>query len=585
MSELAGDMAKDSEQYISNNNTQKLFELAEKAIKPKDITVVHITNEQGSILALAEKNITGPAAQVTAQVGTAPGKVIGKVMITYSLTDLNQHVNSLKITALFLILILLVLSAALVFYLVHSSVASPIKKLISTGLKALPSEAEGKLKLKDKDELSALADILNEMSENLKVFDRQITEYKTIMEQKVDEKTKELKEATEGLQQSSKMAAMGSLSGGIAHDFNNILFAILGNAELVKMELTPGSDRYKIIENIESLAQKGSQLTQKLLSFARRGKIKTAPVSLNKVVREVVDLLERTVEKMIHIEVKLESSLPFIEADASQLYQVILNICLNAKEAMIPKDGGRLYIETGTREFSEAELRGNPDAKAGRYVFCSISDDGIGMDKTQVSRIFEPFYTTKKSGKGIGLGLAVTYGIVKEHKGIITVFSEQGKGSRFDVYLPTSKTVTMPAQSIKTEAEIRKVQGTILVIDDEPEVREMVKRVLERFGYQVLTASDGQKGLEAYEQNKDKISLVILDLIMPGWSGLETLKRLKALYPKVKVLVSTGYSGSEQNQEILNAGSAGFIYKPYSIKQLLGEVSRIIALDIQSVNP
>jgi PAS domain S-box-containing protein len=403
--------------------------------------------------------------------------------------------------------------------------------------------------------------------------DRDITERK---------KAEEEKEKLQGqLLQSSKMTAIGTMSGGIAHDFNNILLVIIGNAQLLKMSLQPGSKSYNLVETIETAAHRSAELTQKLLSFSRRTKMVFQTVDLNAVVCEVSALLKRTVEKMISIEPALAPDLLPVMADPTQIYQLILNICINAKEAMMPIGRGRLAIETHNQAISEEEAINYPEGRQGAFAVLTISDTGIGMEEETVKRIFEPFFTTKEVGKSFGLGLAVSYGIIKEHGGFIDVRSEKGKGSCFNIYLPALASGGHVEKEMISKAKqtIQEGHGTILLVDDEQMVRDIGKSILEQFGYQVVAAQDGEAAAAIYKNRKDLIDMVILDLIMPGWGGKETLKALREIDPEVKVLIASGYSSEGTADEVIRMGVNGFIQKPYLIEEILDAVKRILRSD------
>lgn len=383
------------------------------------------------------------------------------------------------------------------------------------------------------------------------------------------------------LLRSEKMAAIGQLAGGIAHDFNNILFIIQGNTELLKFKFSSQQEEYRVLESIERSSRRGAELTKELLSFARRTPAMKKLVNLNSIIKEVSELLKRTIEKMIVIDLHLNPDLWMVEADSSQMYQVILNICINAKEAIMPNTTGKLIIETQAKEFHADDIQNYPDAHAGKYIVVMISDTGKGMDQETMKRVFEPFFTTKEVGKGVGLGLAVAYGIIKEHKGFINVYSEKGKGSCFKIYLPAIE--SEQKAEIKQESKDKEIlvtgKETIMVVDDEPTVRELAKSILERFGYQVIQAQNGNEALQQYQSQKEKIDMVILDLIMPGLSGVETLKELRKTNPAVKVLIASGYSSNGTTKDVVNIGISGFITKPFTIKELLQEVQNILHTD------
>lgn len=376
--------------------------------------------------------------------------------------------------------------------------------------------------------------------------------------------------------QSSKMAAIGTLSGGIAHDFNNILAAIAGNAQLIKLDASRESEPYKLSSIIERSAQRGAELTQKLLALSSRAKIVTSPAKLNDIIHELNGLLKRTIEKIITIETYLTPDLWYTKIDNTQIYQVFLNICINAKEAMIPLGGGKLIIETGNKVIFAEDQLNYPNAQPGKYVMVSISDTGIGMDKETVNRIFEPFFTTKDKSQGHGLGLAMAFGIVKGHNGFIKIYSEKGKGTCFKIYLPALDEKKIEDSRQETTIIVPTGQGVILLIDDEVSIRELGKSILERFGYKVILAQDGKEGVELYQARKDEIKLVMLDLVMPNWDGKKTLMELKKINPAVKVLIASGYSANGTLQELTDIGINGFIQKPFTIKELLNEVNKLL---------
>ena len=294
------------------------------------------------------------------------------------------------------------------------------------------------------------------------------------------------------------------------------------------------------------------------------------PLSLNDVAREVIGLLERTIDKAIAIEPYLADDLDTVEGDASQLHQVLLNLCLNARDAM--PQGGRLIIETKNMTLSEARTRTELDLKAGQYVLLSVTDTGIGMDAAIQQHLFEPFFTTKEEGRG--LGLATVYGIVRGHGGAIHVYSEPGQGSTFKVYLPVA---SRPAEdTAPKEAEVVGGTETVLVVDDEESVRKLLRRILEEGGYSVLLATDGVKAVELYTRLSAEIDLVVLDIIMPRMGGRETYERLREINPGVKVLLSSGYSENGQAQDILAAGARGFLQKPYDLRAVLHKVREVL---------
>jgi two-component system, cell cycle sensor histidine kinase and response regulator CckA len=375
------------------------------------------------------------------------------------------------------------------------------------------------------------------------------------------------------LLQSQKLESLGTLAGGIAHDFNNLLGGILGYAELIKLEAKPGDSVHESAEVIETAATRARELTRQLLGFARKGKHQNTAVSLDGTIQEVVGLLGRTLNKNIRIEQVLHARDASVLGDPAQIHQVLLNLAVNASDAM--PDGGMLRFETGVCAGDRLRVS-HPDAGAHDYVSVSVSDSGSGISTEIRDRIFEPFFTTKAQGKGTGMGLAMVYGIVKNHGGFIDVESEPGKGTRFSLYLPVGgePAVRGPKSTAHSGAMGR---GRILIVDDEDVVRSMVSRMLERLGYSVTAVSDGRAAVDYYTSHHDGIDLVLLDMIMPGVSGRECFHAMKAINPSVRVVLTTGYGQDSAAQQIIDEGALGFLQKPYQSSQLFEAVSRALS--------
>jgi PAS domain S-box-containing protein len=376
------------------------------------------------------------------------------------------------------------------------------------------------------------------------------------------------------LQGAQKMEAIGTLAGGIAHDFNNILQAIIGYTQILLMGKELGNPDYEKLEAIEASAQRASELTKRLLIFGRKVESQLKPVDLNQEVVQVSKMLERTIPKMIKIELNLADGLQVTNGDPVQIEQIMMNMGVNARDAM--PDGGKLFFETKNVTLDEKFCKNHLGANPGEYVLLKISDTGHGMGKELQEHIFEPFFTTKETGKGTGLGLAMVYGIVKSHRGYISCTSKPGDGTAFSIYFPIIRSKIDSRVSKEAEAPIKGGTETILLVDDEESIRQLGEEMLGRFGYTVLTASDGEGALELYEKENKHVDLVILDLSMPGMGGKRCLKKLVEMNPRVKVIIASGYSFNGPSKDAIDAGAKGFVGKPYEVRQMLQVIREVM---------
>jgi two-component system, cell cycle sensor histidine kinase and response regulator CckA len=370
--------------------------------------------------------------------------------------------------------------------------------------------------------------------------------------------------------QAQKMEAIGTLAGGIAHDFNNLLMGVQGNASLVLLELDPDHPHVEKLINIERLVKGGAELTKQLLGAAKGGKYEVKPTDLNDLVEKGATLFGRT-RKEVRIHKKFQENIWPVEVDRSQIDQVLLNLYVNAWQAMA--DGGDLYLETKNVILDEYYVRPY-SVEAGNFVRISVTDTGSGMDESTRKRVFDPFFTTKKMNRGTGLGLASAYGIIGNHKGIINVYSEIGEGSTFSIYLPISD-----KEIIKESVALKKIytgKETILFVDDEEAISQLGRLLLQKLGYNVFSAESGDEAIKIYEKEHEKISLVILDMIMPGMNGGETFDKLKEINPLVKVLLSSGYSINGQAKKILDRGCRGFLQKPFNVAEFSEKLRKIL---------
>jgi PAS domain S-box-containing protein len=371
--------------------------------------------------------------------------------------------------------------------------------------------------------------------------------------------------------QAQKMETIGTLAGGIAHDFNNLMTTILGNTSLMLFDIDNSHPHYALLKNIERQINRGAELTTQLLGYARKGKYLVKPVSLNQIIEESAAAFGRT-RKEITIGYELADDLLAVEADQGQIQQVLLNLFVNAADAM--PTGGKLMLKTSNATHNDIKSK-EYQPVAGDYLRLSVSDTGIGMDEKVRQRIFDPFFSTKETGKGTGLGLASVYGIIKNHGGYIEVQSQKGQGSQFSIFLPASaKQVPTIAESAP---EIIKGSGTILMVDDEEMVLDVGAQVLKKLGYTVLESNNGRNAVELYKKLQDKINLVVLDIVMPDMGGAEVYDRLKEINPDVKVLLSSGYSIDDQAREIMERGCDGFIQKPFSLKAMSDKIAGILS--------
>lgn len=393
-----------------------------------------------------------------------------------------------------------------------------------------------------------------------------------ITERKLDQERQRAFERK--MQETQKLESLGVLAGGIAHDFNNLLVSILGNVGLVLVDLEADSPVREPVEQIKVAAQRAADLTRQMLAYSGKGRFVMQRINLNSIITEITQLLQVSISKNAALRFNLLQNLAPIEGDVTQVRQVLMNLIVNASDA-IGERQGTIRLSTGMvnadREYLAASFMA-PELPEGPYAFVEVADDGLGMDKETQAKIFDPFFTTKFTGRG--LGLAAVLGIVRGHGGAIKVYSEPGHGSVFRVLFPI-KDVPHEADKQNAESLKQKGQGTVLVIDDEEVVRNVTKRMLARIGYTPMLADDGPSGIETYQKHKNEIACVLLDMTMPRMSGEETLGHLKEINPKVRVLLMSGYSEQEASNRFDGKGVGGFMQKPYTpqdLQEKLGEI-------------
>jgi two-component system, cell cycle sensor histidine kinase and response regulator CckA len=384
------------------------------------------------------------------------------------------------------------------------------------------------------------------------------------------------KKLQDQLRHVQKMETLGTLVGGIAHDFNNQLTIVLGNIRLVLSKLAAGTREWSELADAEQAGQRCADMTQGLLTFSQRRLGELARTDPRQVVRESVRLLQRVVPPAITVISEPADDTWPVNADRTQLHQLLMNLALNGRDAMT--EGGTLTVATSNQVVDERDCVGNVEWRPGRFVVLTVADTGTGMTPEIASRIFEPFFTTKKPGQGTGLGLAMVFGIVKAHRGWITVTTGPGQGSIFRVYLPAAEALAAGNQH-QSHPLVRGGHETILVVDDEELIRRLARTILERWGFRVFTAEDGEQALILYQQHAAEIDLVLLDYTMPGLSGLDVLRELQRTEPEICVVFSSGHTLESNAEELLAAGARAYIPKPYKPEELVARLREVLDND------
>jgi len=392
-----------------------------------------------------------------------------------------------------------------------------------------------------------------------------------------DRAEKEKRKLEAQVQHAQKLESLGLLAGGIAHDFNNLLMAILGNADLALMELSSGSPARDCLEEIVKTTRTAAELCNQMLAYSGRGRFNITSLDLSEIVREMVNMIEVSTSKKAVVNYFLKEDLPFMEGDASQIRQVILNLITNASEA-IGDQIGSISISTGIRECSrsylaDSFLEGEP--VEGTYVYLEVSDTGCGIDKESIGRLFDPFYTTKFTGRG--LGLSAVHGIVRGLKGAIKVTSRQGHGTTFTALFPVSGDQNSVEKEVREKNPVEiGFSGTLLIADDEESIRMVGKRLLERLGFNVLTADNGSHALDIFRKEFQQIDCTILDMTMPELDGKQTFRQMRKIKPDARIILSSGYTEQEVTENLLEEGLSGFIQKPYRLSSLSEKLAEVL---------
>ena len=390
-----------------------------------------------------------------------------------------------------------------------------------------------------------------------------------------NEKAEEEKKKLEAqLQQSQKMEAIGTLAGGVAHDFNNLLTTIIGCSDLMMMRIGKDHELRENLEDIRKAGVRAASLTRQLLAFSRKQILEPKVIDLSHVIPDMDKMLRRLIGEDIDLETSLAPDLGRVEADPGQIEQIIMNLAVNARDAM-PR-GGKLTMETANVDLDEAYARSHMAVTPGPYVMMAISDSGTGMDEETLSKVFDPFFTTKEEGKGTGLGLSTVYGIVKQSKGNIWAYSEPGKGTTFKIYLPRVEKDAVEKEEVEATAESLTGSETILVVEDNEMVRDLAQTILQHYGYSVLTAQDGEEAIKVSKEHDGPIDLILTDVVMPKMSGREVSERLNALRPDMKVLYMSGYTGNAIVHHGVLDREMRFIQKPFTTESLARKVREVL---------
>jgi len=383
----------------------------------------------------------------------------------------------------------------------------------------------------------------------------------------------EKKKLEQKIMQAQKIDSIGNLAGGVAHDFNNILASILGSSSIMRRRMSESDKWFPFVEIIETAAKRGASLTRQLLTFARRSSVEIHPVDIHAILDETIHLFERSVNPNISIVKNLTRNLVVVNGDEGQIQQALLNIFINARDAM--PEGGTLTIETSTVQYSDHDRGTVPgETRSGSYVSIRVVDSGAGMSREVQQRMFEPFFTTKEQGKGTGLGLSVVYGVVNGHGGYISVQSELQKGTAFTILLPRLPE-SFVARPSNVDKRIVGGKENILVVDDEEIVRSTISAMLIDLGYSVQSTKSGKEALDILAKKK-KFDLVLLDMTMPEMGGKEVFERIRHLKTKAKVIISSGYSDTILGEDSFARKVDGFLQKPYQIEDLSRKIREVL---------
>jgi len=497
------------------------------------------------------------------------GSALGSVVIALSDEDLTRSTTRLLVLMSVLMAVAALLSYALSALFIKALVR-PLNMIVRFTEKVAGGALNEELRVQGHDEIADLAGHLNAMRTQL-LYDREALErYTSTLERTVDERTEQLSRVQHQLLQSQKMEAVGQLAGGMAHDFNNILTAIIGYAGILHRAMPKNDPHQAHVEQIALAGKRAANLTGSLLAFSRRQALNPSPLDLNDVVQHIEKMLTRLIGEDIDFRTDLAADPLTIMADRGQIEQVLVNLAANARDAMI--GGGRLKIATGIARWNDECLIDKAPGTFGDYATLSVSDTGMGMDQALKEKIFEPFFTTKEVGKGTGLGLSMVYGIVQQHNGCIAVQTKKGSGSTFVLYFPVIQRDAEERSSDDAPDFMRGGSETILVGEDDPIVREIVKVNLEDAGYRVILASDGEDLVAKFQANRDAVHLVLLDVIMPKKNGRAAYEAIRAIAPGMRAIFMSGYTADIVRSKGTIEDDIDLLSKPFTLHDLLKKI-------------
>jgi signal transduction histidine kinase len=481
-------------------------------------------------------------------------RIIGFVRITVDKVMLNTRLRELLVKGILLGILFLIVGS-LATYLVVRGMTKPLNRLTEY-VRTLGIEGDvEKVPVETNDEIGKLAEAFNDMLKSLK---RREVEKEQLEEQ---------------LRNAQKMEAVGTLAGGIAHDFNNILTAIIGYGNILQMQIDENNPLRDKVEQILDAAQRAANLTQGLLTFSRKQLVEPRPVNVNESINSIQKLLTRLIREDIEIRVSLAEEDLVVMANPGQIEQALMNLVTNARDAM--PDGGVLRIATESVELPGDFFKVRSRVMPGRYALLSVADTGAGMDKKTREKIFEPFYTTKEVGMGTGLGLSMVYGIIKQHEGYIDVSSKPGEGTVFRIYLPLIGP-RVEEEELATLAPPKRGDESVLIAEDNESVRMLSKEILEGYGYEVIEAVDGDDAISKYMENKEKIQILLLDVVMPKKNGKEVYEEIVKIRPDIKKLFMSGYTSDIIHEQGISDEGIDIIYKPLSPEVLLRRVRQVL---------